>query len=432
MVCIARILDLLIRNSSDNYRPFADAVKANVASVMCSYNRLNGSYACESNQALNVILKGELDFQGWVLSDWAAQHTTTGSANAGMDMSMPGDNFGDNKYLWGSALSNAVSNGQVPQSRVDNMVKRILAAWYYLGQDNNYPRVTGWTSWNGGRGGPNVQGNHKTVARQMARDGIVLLKNDNNALPLKKPASLAIIGSDAITNPNGANSCVDRGCNTGTLAMGWGSGTADFPYLISPLDAIRTQASADGTTIVTSTTDSTSSGANAARSADTAIVFINSDSGEEYITVEGQAGDRANLDPWHNGNQLVQAVANVNKKTIVVIHSVGPVLLETILALPNVVAVVWAGLPGQESGNGLVDILYGSTSPNGKLPFTIAKQMSDYGAAIKSGDDNFSEGLYIDYRHFDQAGIAPRYEFGFGLCKSFSYLIVFRSEPNDP
>src|SRR5690349_10500678 len=211
-----------IRNSSDNYRPFADAVKANVASVMCSYNRLNGSYACESNQALNVILKGELDFQGWVLSDWAAQHTTTGSANAGMDMSMPGDNFGDNRYLWGSALTNAVSSGQVPQSRVDNMVKRILAAWYYLGQDNNYPRVTGWTSWNGGRGGPNVQGNHKTIARQMARDGIVLLKNENNALPLKKPASLAIIGSDAITNPNGANSCNDRGCNIGTLAMGWG------------------------------------------------------------------------------------------------------------------------------------------------------------------------------------------------------------------
>jgi len=121
------------------------------------------------------------------------------------------------------------------------------------------------------------------------------------------------------------------------------------------------------------------------------------------------------LDPWHSGNALVAAVAAVNKKTIVVIHSVGPLILETILALDNVVAVVWAGIPGQESGNGLVDILYGSTSPSGKLPYTIAKQQSDYGTALASGDDSYSEGLFIDYRHFDHASITPRYEFGFGL-----------------
>jgi beta-glucosidase len=116
----------------------------------------------------------------------------------------------------------------------------------------------------------------------------------------------------------------------------------------------------------------------------------------------------------------VQAVANVNQKTIVVIHSVGPLILETILSLSNVVAVVWAGIPGQESGNALVDILYGSTSPSGKLPYTIAKQASDYGTSVVSGTDSFSEGLYIDYRHFDKNSITPRYEFGFGLCKSLS------------
>ncbi|OBT87077.1 hypothetical protein VE02_05029 [Pseudogymnoascus sp. 03VT05] len=401
--------------------PFADSVKANVAAVMCSYNRLNGTYACESDLALNGLLKGELDFRGYVVSDWNAQHTTVGSAKAGMDMSMPGDNFGDNNYLWGTALTNAVSGGQVDESRVDDMVERILASWYYLGQDAGYPKV-GWSSWNGGVGGPEVQGEHKIVARDIARDGIVLLKNENNALPLKKPASLAIIGNDAINNPNGPNACVDRGCDVGTLAMGWGSGAAEFPYLISPLDAIQKQATADGTTIVSSTTDSTSEGAAAAGKADTALVFINADSGEGYITVEGQAGDRADLDPWHNGNGLVEAVANVNKNTIVVIHSVGPLILEKILALPNVVAVVWAGLPGQESGNGLVDILYGSKSPSGKLPYTIAKQASDYGTSVRSGDDDFSEGLYIDYRHFDQAGIEPRYEFGFGLSyTTFGY-----------
>lgn len=137
-----------------------------------------------------------------------------------------------------------------------------------------------------------------------------------------------------------------------------------------------------------------------------------------YITVEGNAGDRNNLDPWHNGNELVQAVAKVNKNVIVVCHSVGPVILETILAQPNVKAVVWPGLPGQESGNALVDVLYGSTSPSGKLPYTIAKQFSDYGTDWTTAlEDDFTEGLFIDYRHFDKNGITPRYAFGYGLCE---------------
>ncbi|KAF7936911.1 hypothetical protein EAE99_002260 [Botrytis elliptica] len=402
--------------------PFAEAVKANVASVMCSYNRFNSSYACENQVLLTGLLKNELDFQGYVVSDWAAQKTTTGSANAGMDMAMPGDNFGDNNFIWGTNLLNAVTAGTVPQTRLDDMATRILASWYYLGQDTNYPVVTGWSSWNGEVGGPNVSSTHNTVARAVARDGIVLLKNTNNALPLKKPVSLALIGQDAIVNPAGANACTDRGCDTGTLAMGWGSGTADFPYLVAPYDALKVKAATDGTTLTLSNTDSTSTGASVASAAATAIVFINSDAGEEYITVEGAKGDRINLDPWHSGNALVAAVAAVNKNTIVVIHSVGPLILESILALPNVIAIVWAGLPGQESGNALVDILYGSVSPSGKLPYTIAKTQADYGTAIASGDDSYAEGLFIDYRHFDQSSIVPRYEFGFGLSyTSFSY-----------
>lgn len=99
------------------------------------------------------------------------------------------------------------------------MATRVLAAWYFVGQDADYPTQEGWTSWNGGVGGPDVQGDHKDVARAVARDGIVLLKNTNNTLPLSKPASIAIIGQDAIVNPDGPNACTDRGCNTGTLAM---------------------------------------------------------------------------------------------------------------------------------------------------------------------------------------------------------------------
>ncbi|CAG7924406.1 unnamed protein product [Penicillium olsonii] len=404
--------------------PFMNAVKANVASVMCSYNKFNQTWACESDAILNKLLKDELGFKGYVVSDWNAQHTGVNSALAGLDMTMPGSDFNTPRgnIFWDSNLVQAVSNGSVPQSRLDDMVTRILAAWYLLDQDQGYPEVT-FSSWDGGKATVDVTADHGSLVRTVARDSIVLLKNEDDILPLQEPQILAIIGSDAAVNPGGPNACTDRGCNNGTLAMGWGSGTAEYPYLIDPLSAIKAQAESDGTQIIQSTTDSATAGAEAAAAADTAVVFITSDAGEGYITVEGNAGDRNNLDPWHNGNELVKAVAAKSDNVIVVVHSVGPIILETILAQPSVRAIVWAGLPGQESGNALVDVLYGSTSPSGKLPYTIAKQFADYGASWTAAlDDNFAEDLLVDYRHFDQNGISPRYEFGFGLSyTSFGY-----------
>jgi beta-glucosidase len=102
---------------------------------------------------------------------------------------------------------------------------------------------------------------------------------------------------------------------------------------------------------------------------------------------------------------------------IIVVHSVGPVTLSPLLELPSVKGVVWAGLPSQESGNALVDVVWGDVSPSGKLVYTIAKSAGDYNTKVVNGDDNFSEGLLVDYRHFDDAGIEPEFEFGFGLCK---------------
>ncbi|KAB5576312.1 glycoside hydrolase superfamily [Coniochaeta sp. 2T2.1] len=392
--------------------PFADAVHSNIASVMCSYNKLNGSWACENDKIMNGLLKQELGFQGYVMSDWNAQHTTNGAANGGMDMTMPGSDYNGKTILWGPQLNSAVNSGAVSKTRLDDMARRILAAWYLTGQNSGFPSINIKA---------NVQGNHKENVRAVARDGIVLLKN-SGILPLKKPGKLAVVGSAAVKNPKGINSCTDQGCNTGALGMGWGSGTAPYPYFVAPYDAIKDRAQTDGTTVTLQDNDNTGSVSGTVNGADAALVFITSDSGEGYITVEGVAGDRNNLDPWHSGNQLVQAVANANKNVIVVVHSVGPIILETILALPNVQAVVWAGLPSSESGNALVDILYGSTSPSGKLPYTIAKSANDYGTSVIRGDDNFSEGLYIDYRHFDKANIAPRYEFGFGLSyTNFTY-----------
>lgn len=209
--------------------PFADSVHAGVASIMCSYNKFKGFWACESEELTN-LLKGELGFKGFLLSDWNAQHSTALSANSGLDMTMPGSDFNrpPGSMYWGERLGQAIANGEVPQSRLDDMVTRVFAGWYKLEQDKGYPPVT-WSSFNGGTGGPDVQGNHKEIARTVARDSIVLLKNTNATLPLNKPSSIAIVGQDAIVNPAGPNACVDRGCNVGHLAMGWGSGTADFP-----------------------------------------------------------------------------------------------------------------------------------------------------------------------------------------------------------
>lgn len=391
--------------------PFADAVHANVAAVMCSYNKVNTTWACEDQYTLQTVLKDQMGFPGYIMTDWNAQHSTVQSAVAGLDMSMPGTDFNGNNRFWGPALTNAVNSNQVPSSRVDDMVTRILAAWYLTGQDQgSYP------SFSLSR---NVQANHKTNVRAIARDGIVLLKNDANILPLKKPASIAVIGSASVigAHANNSASCSDKGCDNGALGMGWGSGSVNYPYFVAPYDAINTRASSQGTKVTLSNTDSTTSGASAASGKDVAIVFITADSGEGYITVEGNVGDRNDLNPWHSGNALVQAVAGSNSNVIVVVHSVGAVILEQILALPQVKAVVWAGLPSQESGNALVDILWGDVSPSGKLVYTIAKSPSDYNTRIEPGDDSFGEGLFIDYKHFDDAGITPRYEFGFGLCK---------------
>lgn len=122
--------------------PFADAVQANVASVICSYNKVNSTYACENDKLMNGLLKNGLDFQGHVMSDWNAQHRTSVCANGGSDMTMPGSDFDKGTILWGPQLTSAISSGAVAQSRVDDMVRQILAAWYLVGQDNGYPTAS--------------------------------------------------------------------------------------------------------------------------------------------------------------------------------------------------------------------------------------------------------------------------------------------------
>jgi beta-glucosidase-like glycosyl hydrolase len=202
--------------------PFLRSVMAGVTSVMCSYNLLNGTYAGENNNMINGIFKDELGFQGFVMTDWGAQHSTI-SAITGLDMIMPGD------ITSGANLTAYVENGIIPEARVDDMATRILASWYLLGQDSpNYPK----TNFNAflpldeaTNEHVDVQDDHGKLVREIDSSSIVLLKNVNGALPLKKPRKIVLIGSDAgPAHIAGPNEFADQGGVDGILAVGWGSG----------------------------------------------------------------------------------------------------------------------------------------------------------------------------------------------------------------
>lgn len=297
-----------------------------------------------------------------------------------------------------------------------------------MGQDAGYPEpnfsswskeTTGFIYW-GSDQPPNgtinqhvdVRDNHALIARQVAAEGTVLLKNDKETLPLKKPMKIGVYGEDAILIDGNPNLCVDRGCNRGTLMMGWGSGSVDINNPVEPLAAIRERAATFGGVVEAVTNNTfTDQMASSAKNQDVCIVFINADAGEGYLSWEDVMGDRPNLNTQKNGDNVVLAVADNCDNTIVVVHSVGPIIMEKWVNKRQVRSIVWANLPGQESGSSLVDILWGDVNPSGKLPYTIGRSLEDYGPGgqvlYESNNGNrpqqdFTDTLYVDYRHFDK------------------------------
>lgn len=402
--------------------PFMESLKEGVGSVMCSYQRANNSYACQNSKLLNGILKTELGFEGFVVSDWQGQHAGVASANAGLDIVMPDNGF------WGQNLTDAVNNGSISVDRINDMATRILASWYYLDQDKDYPEVGVYS--NTEKHDPvDVQGDHAELIREIGAAGIVLVKNTNNALPFTNSTRfLSIYGYDATipaspwktSSRYGGGYDENFGWNifNGTLITGGGSGGSTPPYVVSPFQALQERISHDRGTLrwdLHSENPTT-----AYVNSDACVVFINAYASETF--------DREDLTDTFSDN-LVNNVARICPNTVVVIHSAGIRTVDAFITNPNVTAVLFAGLPGQESGHSLVDVLYGSVSPAGKLPYTIAKKQSDYGALLNTSVSfdafpqvNFTEGLYIDYRFFDEKNIEPRFEFGFGLSYStFAY-----------
>lgn len=385
------------------------------------------------------------------MSDWGAHSAGVSSTLAGLDMSMPGDtSFDSGDSYWGTNLTISVVNGTVPEYRIDDMAIRIMAAYYKVGRDTHQIPVN-FNSWTHDTYGPiyayagpeygvgrinehvDVRGgNHAALIRGIGAASTVLLKN-SGALPLTGIEKFtAIFGSDAGSDPVGINGCADHGCDNGTLATGWGSGTSNFPYIVTPEEAIKREILSQGVGLVDSITDDWAYDKiqMLASQAEVSLVFVNSDSGEEFIAVDGNEGDRNNLTLWRDGDALIHNVASRNNNTIVVIHSGGPVLVGDWYDNPNVTAILWAGMPGQESGNSITDVLYGRVNPGAKTPFTWGKQRTDYGTDVLYSPNNgvnapqidFTEGVFIDYRAFDKANITPIYEFGFGLSyTTFEY-----------
>ncbi|KAL2151866.1 hypothetical protein VTH82DRAFT_5050 [Thermothelomyces myriococcoides] len=421
--------------------PFAEAIHAGVGAVMTAYNAVNGSASSQNSYLINGLLKDELGFQGMVMSDWLSHISGVDSALAGLDLNMPGDTniplFGFS--LWQYELTRSVLNGSVPVDRLNDMATRVVAAWYKMGQDKDFPRPNfssntrdkngllypgavispiGQVNWF-----VNVQEDHYKIARQVAQDAITLLKNNGSLLPLTGSGKITVFGTDAQVNPNGPNACLNRACNKGTLGMGWGSGVADYPYFDDPITAIRKRVS--DVEFHNTDTFPLFFKDEAPAPDDVAIVFISSDSGENSFTVENNHGDRDSdkLAAWHGGDKLVQKVADKFPNVVVVVHTVGPLILEPWIDHPSVKAVLFAHLPGQEAGESLAGVLFGDVSPSGHLPYSITRAETDYpdsiaklkGFTFGQVQDTYSEGLYIDYRWLNKHSIKPRFAFGHGL-----------------
>jgi beta-glucosidase len=383
---------------------------SNAGAVMCSYNLLNGVYACENDYLLNQVLKKDFGFQGFVVSDWSATHSTAKAANAGLDVEMPGPD-----YFGGGALKKAVEKGEVSQARLDNMVHRLLRSQFAVGLFDNPPD----------RRVPDVF-HGLEVAKRVADQTIVLLKNANTQLPLAAASihSIAVIGShaDAGVLSGGGSAQVDPIGGNAVAQSGevvW--------HRSSPLRAIR--AKAPGAKVEYDPGTDPNAAAALAKASDVAVVFVN------QPTSEG--GDVPSLSLPGQQDALVAAVAAANPHTIVVIESGGPVSMPWI---DQVAAVLEAWYPGTRGGQAIASILFGDVNPSAKLPVTFAKTEADLPhptataqPAPREGDEveafpgapwkvnkrlfdiEYDEGLLVGYKWFDAKDKQPLFPFGFGL-----------------
>ncbi|MFL6052170.1 MAG: glycoside hydrolase family 3 C-terminal domain-containing protein [Actinoallomurus sp.] len=358
---------------------FEAAVKeGHVASVMCAYPAVNGSFMCENKHLLTDVLRGQWGFRGFVQSDASATHTAVGSADAGQDLELRDHGPYDEE------LKQAVLDGKVSMQQLDTMIVRRLAIEIRAGLFDHPRTVTPIDAAAGG-----------AVARSVAEQTAVLLKNTGSSLPLKANGlhSIAVVGPYAqVAHPGGG-----------------GSSHVKPLYTVSPVDGIQKRVGA-GVTVQSSDGSDAAAAAKLAGSSDVAVVIVGD--------VEKEGTGRASLSLSPDQDQLVRSVVAANPHTIVVLNSGAPVLMPWIDSIP---AVLETWYPGEEDGNALAALLFGDVNPSGKLPVTFPRSEAQTPTSTPdrypgvNGAVTYSEKLEVGYRWYDAQGQQPLFPFGYGL-----------------
>jgi beta-glucosidase len=426
---------------------------SDAAGFMCSYNKVNGDWACENDYLLNQVLKKAFGFRGFVMSDWGGTHSTAKAALAGLDQEEPGSQY------FGDELKKAVEGGQVPMARLNDMAHRIVRAMFATGVIDNPPNRR------------QVVDVFKGLedSQRIAEESIVLLKNAGNQLPLSAAAvkSIAIIGShadvgvpsgggSAQVEPPGGNAVAPPAgqAQQGGFGGGGRGGAVYFPS--SPLKNIR--AKAPHVKVEYDAGTDPAAAAALAKASQVAIVFA------AQPMSEGR--DAATLSLPDNQDALIAAVAKANPRTIVVLETGGPVSMPWV---NDVSAVLEAWFPGVGGAQAIANILFGEVNPSAKLPVTFARTEKDLphpeiagmnlmaqggagrGAAAPGAlpagappaaapaagapggrgggrggmqpfDIPYAEKLEVGYKWFDAQNKEPLFPFGFGLSyTSFAY-----------
>src|SRR5277367_2464262 len=384
---------------------------ADPGAVMCSYNAVNGDFACENKYLLTDVLKKEWGFKGFVVSDWGGTHSTIKASAAGLDNEEPLDEF------FGAKLKEAVEAGKVPQAELDEHVRRVLRTEFACGLVDHPMQ----------KGVPDVEAN-LAAARRVEEGSAVLLKNANGLLPLRSAAvkSIAVIGPHAnegmMSGSGSAQVDAPGRASAGWMAQVW------FPP--SPIGVLENKF--PGAKVEFDSGANLESAAALAKRSDIAIVFV--------YQWESEGMDLENLSLPVKQDDLIAAVAAANPKTVVVLETGTAV---TMPWLDKVGAVLEAWYAGSKGAAAVANILAGDVNPSAKLPMTFPKSEADLphpnlvqpgpgqtgeAAVMKTGEAKatfsvkYDEGLKVGYKWYDAEKKAVLFPFGFGLSyTTFAY-----------
>jgi len=386
------------------------------AAVMCSYNRVNGDYACENSYLLTDVLKKDWNYRGFVLSDWGGTHSVEKASAAGLDHEQPGE------YFYGAALKKAVQSGKVPTAQLDDHVHRVLRSMFASGVVDDPPH----------KGVVNVARGFE-ITQHIAEQSIVLLKNAGRLLPLdaSKLSHVAVIGahSDVGMISGGGSAQVDPPGGNAIMPAGKGRTTwqAEIWFPTSPLKAI--QAKLPHATVDYDAGTDPSAAAALARSTQVAIVFA--------YQWESEGMDLETLTLAHDQDALIAKVAAANPHTIVVLETGSPATMPWV---DQVSGVLEAWYPGTRGAEALANLLFGEVNPSAKLPITFPKSDADlpHPTLVKApkqsiADDSkpdrwkrileglppfqvtYNEGVKVGYKWYDAENKPVLFPFGYGL-----------------